>query len=463
MKHFRALCALLTAAMAASFAGPAGALTGVSSWAEPDVVAATSAGLTPDTFAALSAKSSVSRAEFCAVALKLYEAERETQVPRTDQVYFDDCDDPDVNTAYEMDLISGRGSGVFAPEESVSRQDLCVILDSVREKCEVEKPETTVSADFFPDGGELRDYAVDATETMLSTGIIKGVETSLSNDPEQAGETVTLLEPQGTATREQALIMASRFLDTFDAEPLTPSDLMEDGALLAGADDPETEQPADEPDADEATDRAEEAEAEEPEEPEEAEEPEPDDDETLNLTMGEPVPVAGTVEEKMEEVFGAGGGYYTDQADAESHMVDVTVQVWSLLSSGQKTPAFKTITVNEAIADEVQAVFQEIFAGDEKFPIKDVGGYAWRSSEKSEHRQGTAIDINYMENMECTIDADGNVVRITTGTHWTPETDPYSIPAGGDVVRAFAAHGFAWGGDAWSSKRDYMHFSYFGT
>ena len=81
MKHFRALCALLTAAMAASFAGPAGALTGVSSWAEPDVVAATSAGLTPDTFAALSAKSSVSRAEFCAVALKLYEAERETQVP----------------------------------------------------------------------------------------------------------------------------------------------------------------------------------------------------------------------------------------------------------------------------------------------------------------------------------------------------------------------------------------------
>ena len=342
-----------------------------------------------------------------------------------------------------MDLISGRGSGVFAPEESVSRQDLCVILDSVREKCEVEKPETTVSADFFPDGGELRDYAVDATETMLSTGIIKGVETSVSNDPEQAGETVTLLEPQGTATREQALIMASRFLDTFDAEPLTPSDLMEDGALLAGPDDPETEQPADEPDADEATDRAEEAEAEEPEEPEEAEEPEPDDDETLNLTMGEPVPVAGTVEEKMEEVFGAGGGYYTDQADAESHMVDVTVQVWSLLSSGQKTPAFKTITVNEAIADEVQAGSRRSLRAT-RSSDQGCGRLCLAFQREVRAPAGTAIDINYMENMECTIDADGNVVRITTGTHWTPETDPYSIPAGGDVVRAFAAHGFAW-------------------
>lgn len=443
MKHSRALCALIMTAMACSFVPPASALTDVSSWAEPDVMAASAAGLMPDTFAALAAKSSVSRAEFCAVALNLYEAERETTVKRTSKVYFDDCDDPDVNTAYEMNLISGRGNGVFAPDESVSRQDLCVILDSVREQCEVDKPDTTVSASSFPDGGEVRDYAVSATETMLSTGIIKGVEATVSNDPEQAGETVTLLQPQGTATREQALIMASRFLDAFDAEPLKPSELISD---TASENDPEENEDED----DNLTE-------------EERHELAEDYGADQNLTMGTPIPVAGTVEEKKEQVFGPGGEYYTDQATAESHMVKVQVQVWTLLSSGQKTPAVRTIEVNEAIADEIQAVFQEIFEGDEKFPIKDVGGYAWRSSTKSEHRQGTAIDINYMENMECTIDSDGNIVQITTGTHWTPGDDPYSIPAGGDVVRAFARHGFAWGGDAWTSKRDYMHFSYFGT
>lgn len=443
MKHSRALCALIMTAMACSFVPPASALTDVSSWAEPDVMAASAAGLMPDTFAALAAKSSVSRAEFCAVALNLYEAERETTVKRTSKVYFDDCDDPDVNTAYEMNLISGRGNGVFAPDESVSRQDLCVILDSVREQCEVDKPDTTVSASSFPDGGEVRDYAVSATETMLSTGIIKGVEATVSNDPEQAGETVTLLQPQGTATREQALIMASRFLDAFDAEPLKPSELISD---TASENDPEENEDED----DNLTE-------------EERHELAEDYGADQNLTMGTPIPVAGTVEEKKEQVFGPGGDYYTDQATAESHMVKVQVQVWTLLSSGQKTPAVRTIEVNEAIADEIQAVFQEIFEGDEKFPIKDVGGYAWRSSTKSEHRQGTAIDINYMENMECTIDSDGNIVQITTGTHWTPGDDPYSIPAGGDVVRAFARHGFAWGGDAWTSKRDYMHFSYFGT
>lgn len=443
MKHSRALCALIMTAMACSFVPPASALTDVSSWAEPDVMAASAAGLMPDTFAALAAKSSVSRAEFCAVALNLYEAERETTVKRTSKVYFDDCDDPDVNTAYEMNLISGRGNGVFAPDESVSRQDLCVILDSVREKCEVDKPDATVSASSFPDGGEVRDYAVSATETMLSTGIIKGVQATVSDDPEQAGETVTLLQPQGTATREQALIMASRFLDAFDAEPLKPSELISD---TASANDPEENEAED----DNLTE-------------EERHELAEDYGADQNLTMGTPIPVAGTVEEKKEQVFGPGGDYYTDQATAESHMVKVQVQVWTLLSSGQKTPAVRTIEVNEAIADEIQAVFQEIFEGDEKFPIKDVGGYAWRSSTKSEHRQGTAIDINYMENMECTIDSDGNIVQITTGTHWTPGDDPYSIPAGGDVVRAFARHGFAWGGDAWTSKRDYMHFSYFGT
>ncbi len=57
-----------------------------------------------------------------------------------------------------------------------------------------------------------------------------------------------------------------------------------------------------------------------------------------NLTMPTPVAVAGSVEQKMEQVFGPGGSYYTDQATAESHMVKVQVQVWSLMSSGQKTP-----------------------------------------------------------------------------------------------------------------------------
>ena len=63
--------------------------------------------------------------------------------------------------------------------------------------------------------------------------------------------------------------------------------------------------------------------------------------------------------------------------------------------------------------------------------------------------------------MEATINDDGTLT-ITSGSHWTPDEDPLSIPADGDVVRAFKKYGFAWGGDAWTSKVDYMHFSFFG-
>lgn len=462
MKYSRALCALLAAMM--TTISTAHGLVDVSFWAKSDVIAATSAGLMPETFAALTAKDAVSRAEFCAVALKLYEAERQTTVERTKKVYFDDCKDPDVNTAYEMRLISGRGNGTFSPNDLVSRQDLCVILDSVRQKCEVDRPSTTVSAQSFPDSSTLRDYAVDATETMLSSGIIRGVETTVSNDPEQEGGIVTLLQPDGTATREQALIMASRFLDVFHAEPLKPSDLPNTVDPVIN----DTEQSEDvEQDSPQGEDleQIEDVEQSENEEEDAQTDEQPDDpsEQDQNLTMDEPIPVVGALEDKKIQVFGQDGKPYTDKATAEANMTDITVRVWSLLSSGQKIPSTKTIRIHQAIADQVQAVFDEIFEGSEQFPIKDVGGYAWRDSYKSEHRQGTAIDINYMENMECTIDEDGNILKITTGSHWLPWDDPYSIPAGGDVVRAFAAQGFAWGGDAWEGKRDYMHFSYFGT
>ena len=428
----RVVCLLLAAAMTGAAMPGAAALQDVSSWAQPDVAAAAGAGLMPETFGALPAKSSISRAEFCAIALRLYEAERDTTVKRTKKTYFNDCTDPDVNTAYEMELVSGRAGSTFDPDEPVTRQDLCVILDSVRTACEVDKPEEITSASNFPDADDLRAYARDAVETMLAAGVIKGVEATVSDDPESTGVKTTVLAPQGTATREQALIMANRFLDEFEAEPL-----------------PEEEQDEDEETSDD----------EDPVDLDELFDTKP----SLNLKMDKPLPVSGSKEEKMAAVFGEDGEYYTDQYEAESHMVDITVPVWTLTSDGDKKSATRTITVNEAIAEALEAVFEEIYEGDEQFPIKNVGGYAWRSNAKSEHRQGTAIDINWEENMECTIDEDGNVVAITSGTHWTPDDDPYSIPAGGDVVRAFADHGFAWGGDAWTSKRDYMHFSYFGT
>ncbi len=147
--------------------------------------------------------------------------------------------------------------------------------------------------------------------------------------------------------------------------------------------------------------------------------------------------------------------YPTTKEEADPLMVTVTVPVWRL-SGGNKVSSTASFQIHNAIADKIKLVFEEIYNGAEKFPIKDVGGYAWRGG-RSEHNGGTAIDINWDENY-CVYNN-----GTTIGKYWKPYEDPYSIPPHGDVVNAFERHGFTWGGDAWRNPKDYMHFSYLGT
>ncbi len=156
--------------------------------------------------------------------------------------------------------------------------------------------------------------------------------------------------------------------------------------------------------------------------------------------------------ETAERIY---ANYPTSKEEADKLMVQITVPIWKL-SNGKKVSSTATLTVHHEIAEKTKLVFEEIYNGKEQFPFKDIGAYYWRGG-RTEHNSGTAIDLNSNENY-C-IYPDGRQI----GSHWLPGEDPYSILPYGDVVRAFEKHGFTWGGDAWSSPNDYMHFSYLGT
>ncbi len=163
---------------------------------------------------------------------------------------------------------------------------------------------------------------------------------------------------------------------------------------------------------------------------------------------------------KLERLYGtADRRRYDSEAEAESHMAEVTVPVWKLDgATGEKTPGELTFTVHEAIVSDMEAIFTEIFQDPEQFPIYEIGGYDWRGdSAKGEHNCGTAMDINANENYQ--VYAGG----VGAGDHWTPGEDPYSIPEDGSVVRIFQKYGYSWGGNAWPTNKDYMHFSYLGV
>jgi hypothetical protein len=79
------------------------------------------------------------------------------------------------------------------------------------------------------------------------------------------------------------------------------------------------------------------------------------------------------------------------------------------------------------------------------------GGSSW-----SEHSYGTAVDVNPLLNPYVR----GGTVLPPEGSAYADRSldEPGMIHAGDEVVEAFGAHGWIWGG-TWDSTKDYQHFS----
>lgn len=321
------------------------------------------------------------------------------EIPAAEAVFYD-TDDPDVSACAALGLVSGYGDGNFGPADPLSRQQLFCIAAQLLQLLGVEWAGDPALLDAFYDRYELAGWATDAAALLLSLDVIEG-----SNG---------LLSPLETLTREQTLAVLWRVW----------------------------QQAAPEPDwFDFSTDL----------------EPEPSQSEPETALDPWDEPGYESYTDKYIRIFGsADAPKYQTEEEAAAHMVTITVPVWNFNYEHVKVQTSRTLVVHEAIADIVMAVFTEIYNGSERFPIYSVGGYAWRGDGRSEHNWGIAIDINPDENYYVYHGVP------TVGSHWLPGEDPYSIPADGDVVRAFAKYGFAWGGNAWQSSQDYMHFSYFG-
>lgn len=441
MRLIRPLCALLAAGCVFSALPSARALSGVTGWAQPEVKAAAAAGLEPKALAQARATASITRAEFCEVGLSLYKGMSGKTVQTAKNSPFFDTDSSAVATAYALGLVSGRGDGCFDPDGAITRQELCKLLDNVLLAADCARPAADPEAiSDFADRARVAAWAAEPVERMLGAQVVRGVSRTVNDGSGEAALLVEL-QPEARTTREQALIIALRFTQAFQPAGSGAAEEAAGGAAAGVI-------PAD-PDGSIAV--------------------RPDSDAAAGAQTGAadtaedgavPSVLPLTEEDKMAFVFGSAGSFFQTPALAEAAMTEISVPVWRL-RDGEKTAGKAYIAVNRNLAAVFTAIFIEIYNGEEKFPISDVGGYAWRASATSEHRWGTAVDLNYDANMEATINADGSLTP-TCGTHYTPGEDPFSIPENGDVYNAFTKYGFSWGGNAWRSKRDYMHFSYFG-
>lgn len=165
-------------------------------------------------------------------------------------------------------------------------------------------------------------------------------------------------------------------------------------------------------------------------------------------STGGSVPATG----KLKEIFP--NGVPTTENEIRKYLVTVDVPITT--KSGTKTTT--KVTVHKAIAEDLKQVLQK--AQDAGFKVYEIQGFSWRNisgkSTISQHALGLAVDINVNENY-C-VYPNG---KVDAGSFWDPSRSEYSIPANGVLVNAFKTIGWGWGG-SWSSKKDYMHFSYTG-
>lgn len=164
--------------------------------------------------------------------------------------------------------------------------------------------------------------------------------------------------------------------------------------------------------------------------------------------------------QKCDRIF---GGYandprtvYSCDAEAQPNMVTITVPAWDIGSNGEKYTRYFTLQVHRNIAATVDQIFLEIYACPARYPINSLGGYRYESM--SEHNCGLAIDISPNENPYCSPNG-----QVLVGSFFSPGTNEYSIPIGGEIDQIFEKYGFTRGIYWRSGYKDYMHYSFFGT
>lgn len=138
-------------------------------------------------------------------------------------------------------------------------------------------------------------------------------------------------------------------------------------------------------------------------------------------------------------------GTPTSSGEAANYMVTITVPIND--ATGNETTS--SITVHQALAEEVLAIFEEM--QETGFKIHQLAGYGWRmmasgTGNLSHHSYGVAIDINWDENP-----------AVYWGYSPDPNNEYYITP---EIVNIWKAHGFYWGGDWSAAYYDPMHFSY---
>ncbi|MDD3706206.1 MAG: S-layer homology domain-containing protein, partial [Clostridiaceae bacterium] len=166
---------------------------------------------------------SITRKEFSALAVELYENLKGSKVSVHMTNPFTDVDDTAVTKAYNLGIVSGVGKGLFSPDAALTREQASAMLTRGYKAVYWEgwtlKEDLTYSLHVldtagvveFNDDGLISGYAKDSVYFMVKNNIISGLGNNNFGPSPRAG----MGESYGTATREQAFKIAVAMIERF--------------------------------------------------------------------------------------------------------------------------------------------------------------------------------------------------------------------------------------------------------
>lgn len=190
----------------------------VSDWAKPEVEQAYEAGLVPDVLIGEDLTKKVDRAEFAAIAVKLYESLSGKSASKADNPFDDIAGNKcknEILKAYNLNITVGTSQNKFSPNINITREQVATMLTRAYKKSEFPEwnivndgmyPLNFMGVQKFSDDNEISDYAKESVYFMTRWGIIKGV----GDNKFAPKNSVTLGESYGYATREQAVVIVWR-------------------------------------------------------------------------------------------------------------------------------------------------------------------------------------------------------------------------------------------------------------
>ena len=198
----------------------------VSGWAKDEVTQADLAGLIPNTLYGKDLRQAVTRAEFAAISVKLYETLTGETAPVVSTPFTDingSADKTSIAKAYGLNITVGVTWTQFAPNTKITREQLATMLTRVIKKYAFANWTYDTDSQYYLDTSGVAAYADDADISawakpsvyyLTKMGIVRGIE-----NHKFAPKAVTAAQQASgyaTATREQAIALSKRVYDLSD-------------------------------------------------------------------------------------------------------------------------------------------------------------------------------------------------------------------------------------------------------